>query len=307
MTAPAPRIPAVVIGAGQLEILEKVYFKTGSSKLQKRSWALLDNVAAVMNAHPEIEKIRVEGHSDSTGNLKFNMRLSKARANTVVRYLVGRGKVDATRLVSEGYGPTRPIVPDAKTKEELEILHRMGRFALEDGAAIAAQEKPTDHSDAIHLLQGTSVYGRIDPEAIARFLARHPDPCATLNADPGPDPDISMLEIQEAPPWSGGGGGSSQPSKRPPATSTHTTPLPAPLRMHPFLFASLYRTRDNRLVIPRSYYLPWASSSDSRNPLAQLSKNCRTSACVDHGEGFKNREPRAPLTTTASSRFVAAS
>ena len=73
----------VVIGAGQLEILEKVYFKTGSHKLQKRSFALLDNVAKVMNAHPEIEIIRVEGHSDSTGSLKFNMRLSKMRANTV--------------------------------------------------------------------------------------------------------------------------------------------------------------------------------------------------------------------------------
>jgi outer membrane protein OmpA-like peptidoglycan-associated protein len=72
-----------------------------------------------MNAHPEIEQVRVEGHTDSTGSLKFNMRLSKARANTVVRYLVGRGKVDQGRLVSEGFGPTRPVVPDAKTREEL--------------------------------------------------------------------------------------------------------------------------------------------------------------------------------------------
>ena len=109
----------VVIGAGQLEILEMVYFKTGSARLQKRSWALLDNVASVMNAHPEIEQVRVEGHSDSTGSLKANMRLSKARADTVVRYLVGRGKVDSSRLVAEGFGPTRPLIPDAKTTEEL--------------------------------------------------------------------------------------------------------------------------------------------------------------------------------------------
>jgi outer membrane protein OmpA-like peptidoglycan-associated protein len=94
----------VVIGDGQLEILEKVYFKTGSAKLQKRSWALLDNVAAVLIAHPEIEKIRVEGHSDKTGSLKFNMILSKKRANTVVRYLVGRGQVSKSRLVAKGFG-----------------------------------------------------------------------------------------------------------------------------------------------------------------------------------------------------------
>ncbi|KGM49482.1 ligase-associated DNA damage response DEXH box helicase [Pseudooceanicola atlanticus] len=45
-----------------------------------------------------------------------------------------------------------------------------------------------------------------DPQAIARLLARHPDPCEILHADPGPDPDIRMLETEENPPWSGGGG-----------------------------------------------------------------------------------------------------
>ncbi|MHA7850543.1 ligase-associated DNA damage response DEXH box helicase [Roseovarius sp.] len=44
-----------------------------------------------------------------------------------------------------------------------------------------------------------------DPGAIARLLARHPDPCAILEADPGPEPDISMLETDQAPPWAGGG------------------------------------------------------------------------------------------------------
>ncbi len=45
-----------------------------------------------------------------------------------------------------------------------------------------------------------------DPGAIARFLALHPDPCEIVYADPGPEPDISMLETGERPPWSGGGG-----------------------------------------------------------------------------------------------------
>jgi ATP-dependent Lhr-like helicase len=45
-----------------------------------------------------------------------------------------------------------------------------------------------------------------DPAAIAHFLARHPDPCPILHADPGPDPDIAMLDTDALPPWSGGGG-----------------------------------------------------------------------------------------------------
>ena len=127
----------VVIGEGQLEILEKVYFKTGSAKLQKRSWALLDNVAAVLIAHPEIKKIRVEGHSDKTGSLKFNMILSKKRANTVVRYLVGRGQVSKSRLVAKGFGPKKPLVPNAKTKEE-QAMNRRVEFH------IAAKEEPKE-------------------------------------------------------------------------------------------------------------------------------------------------------------------
>lgn len=51
-----------------------------------------------------------------------------------------------------------------------------------------------------------------DPQAIARFLARHPDPCEILQADPGPDPDIAMLETEEMPPWSGGGAAYAIPS-----------------------------------------------------------------------------------------------
>ncbi|MEZ0466075.1 ligase-associated DNA damage response DEXH box helicase [Phaeobacter sp. SYSU ZJ3003] len=44
-----------------------------------------------------------------------------------------------------------------------------------------------------------------DPAAIARYLARHPDPCDIVLADPGPAPDIAMLHTAEAPPWAGGG------------------------------------------------------------------------------------------------------
>ncbi len=43
------------------------------------------------------------------------------------------------------------------------------------------------------------------PEDIAKLLARNPDPCSILFADPGPAPDISMLETKESPPWLGGG------------------------------------------------------------------------------------------------------
>ena len=51
-----------------------------------------------------------------------------------------------------------------------------------------------------------------DPAAIAHLMARHPDPCEILLADPGPAPDIQMLRTDEAPPWSGGGAAYSIPA-----------------------------------------------------------------------------------------------
>jgi len=44
-----------------------------------------------------------------------------------------------------------------------------------------------------------------DPPALARFLGARGTPCAVLNADPGPEPDIAMLETAAPPPWAGGG------------------------------------------------------------------------------------------------------
>ncbi|WP_109463794.1 ligase-associated DNA damage response DEXH box helicase [Albibacillus kandeliae] len=51
-----------------------------------------------------------------------------------------------------------------------------------------------------------------DPPAIARLLARHPDRCEIVEADPGPAPDISMLVTEERPPWAGGGAAYSIPA-----------------------------------------------------------------------------------------------
>ncbi|MGR3616801.1 MAG: ligase-associated DNA damage response DEXH box helicase [Paracoccaceae bacterium] len=51
-----------------------------------------------------------------------------------------------------------------------------------------------------------------DPNAIGKFLARHPDPCDIIQADPGPAPDISMLEAETPPPWAGGGAAYSIPA-----------------------------------------------------------------------------------------------
>ena len=99
---------AVTLTCEQIEIAESVYFDTDSDRIQERSHALLDQVAAVLRGASFIRRVRVEGHTDSRGSDEHNLDLSRRRAQSVMAYLTARG-IDAARIESEGYGETRPI------------------------------------------------------------------------------------------------------------------------------------------------------------------------------------------------------
>ncbi|MCB9614767.1 MAG: OmpA family protein [Sandaracinus sp.] len=99
----------VQITEGRLVILDKVYFATNRDTIQSRSFRLLDNVARVLNAHPEIQRVRVEGHTDDRGDDQRNMQLSQRRAEAVVEYLATRGSVERGRLDPRGFGETAPL------------------------------------------------------------------------------------------------------------------------------------------------------------------------------------------------------
>jgi outer membrane protein OmpA-like peptidoglycan-associated protein len=135
-----PEEQGVVIEDSRLEILDKIYFNSDSAQLQRRSHAVLDNVAEVLNAHPEIRIIGVEGHTDSTGPSAYNMRLSQRRAESVVRYLVDEGGVSKDRFIAEGFGETQPLVPDAKTKMQLAQNRRVEFHIAEAGPEGADEE-----------------------------------------------------------------------------------------------------------------------------------------------------------------------
>lgn len=138
-----PEEQHVVIEESRLEILDKIYFNVDSANLQRRSYPVLDNVAEVLNEHPEISLIRVEGHTDSTGSAGYNLRLSQRRVESVVRYLVEKGEVSEDRLVAEGFGETRPLVPNARTRAEL-AQNRRVEFHIAEGEP----EEPEEPEDA---------------------------------------------------------------------------------------------------------------------------------------------------------------
>ncbi len=98
----------VRLEANRIVILEKVYFATAKDIILPKSFDLLKQVGTVLRANPQIEKLRVEGHTDDQGNDASNLRLSQRRANNVRAFLVREG-IAATRLEAVGYGETKPV------------------------------------------------------------------------------------------------------------------------------------------------------------------------------------------------------
>ena len=91
----------------KIELHQAVFFATAKSTIMPQSFALLNEVADVLKSRSTMQ-VRVEGHTDSRGKRAANMLLSQGRANAVKTYLVDHG-IDASRMVSIGFGPDQPI------------------------------------------------------------------------------------------------------------------------------------------------------------------------------------------------------
>jgi outer membrane protein OmpA-like peptidoglycan-associated protein len=92
-------------------VLEGVTFNTGSAVLTEGAKVVLDKMAETLNGAPDVN-VEVQGHTDNTGSLTVNTRLSGLRAESVRAYLVSKG-VNAARLTAKGYGPTVPVADNA--------------------------------------------------------------------------------------------------------------------------------------------------------------------------------------------------
>ncbi|MCP4311101.1 MAG: OmpA family protein, partial [Bacteroidetes bacterium] len=98
------------IEVGTKVVLKNIYFETGKAVLRPESNEALDLVVRFLENNPDM-KLEISGHTDNTGSLRINQKLSRERAKSVVTYLVGRGIPD-TMLVYEGYADTEPVAPN---------------------------------------------------------------------------------------------------------------------------------------------------------------------------------------------------
>jgi len=90
-------------------IIGAVNFGFDSYRIRGESFALLDNAAAALN-DPQLVGLQFEinGHTDISGRLGYNIALSMLRATAVVDYLSARG-VPRERMRAQGFGPLQPF------------------------------------------------------------------------------------------------------------------------------------------------------------------------------------------------------
>jgi OOP family OmpA-OmpF porin len=112
---PPPPPPRAEAKAELIELSEHVEFETASAVLLDRSKQLLDDVARELVDHPEIRKVQIEGHTDSTASNRTNLKLSKERIASVRSYLIGKG-IEPNRLSVKAFGERKPTASN-KTEE----------------------------------------------------------------------------------------------------------------------------------------------------------------------------------------------
>jgi len=105
---PPPVVAAkpVIIEKGRQTL--NVEFDFDKSTIKKGYYQDIDNLAGVMKQYPDLNVV-IEGHTDSMGTAAYNKKLSQRRAESVKKYMVEKGGIDANRIKAIGFGEEKPI------------------------------------------------------------------------------------------------------------------------------------------------------------------------------------------------------
>jgi outer membrane protein OmpA-like peptidoglycan-associated protein len=106
MAESMPDISQTMFSTGRY-VSHNILFDVNSDKLRPESANVIKEIAAALQKQAAL-KVRIEGHTDSTGDAAKNLDLSKRRAESVKAALVKLG-IDAARLATEGLGQTKPL------------------------------------------------------------------------------------------------------------------------------------------------------------------------------------------------------
>jgi outer membrane protein OmpA-like peptidoglycan-associated protein len=100
---------------------DNLQFEFNKDVIKPSSFPFLDEIVNVLREKEW--NLKLEGHTDNKGSADYNLKLSKARANSVKKYLEDKG-IKPTRIEADGFGSTKPIA-DNSTEEGREKNRRV--------------------------------------------------------------------------------------------------------------------------------------------------------------------------------------
>lgn len=100
-----------------------IYFDTDSYTIKPESEPTLKAIAELLKTKSSLD-VYIVGHTDYTGNLDYNMKLSENRAQAVVDALVKDYGISVKRLIGKGVGPLSPVSTN-KTDEGKQLNRRV--------------------------------------------------------------------------------------------------------------------------------------------------------------------------------------
>jgi outer membrane protein OmpA-like peptidoglycan-associated protein len=111
-------------------------FDTNKSQLQPGAYDKMRSLATTLNNYPQ-SRVIIKGHTDSSGDDRFNQRLSEERADVVRAFLVSEG-VSSSRIEAVGFGESMPVASNGteagrQQNRRVEIEIRPDREVLESG------------------------------------------------------------------------------------------------------------------------------------------------------------------------------
>lgn len=130
----------VVVKDGRLLLQSPIIFARGTDTVLEESFPLLRAVADALRASPWLQKVRIEGHTDSQGPIQVNNSLSMRRAQSVMRWLQEDG-IEPARMEAAGYGPSRPVAGN-DTEQGRAANRRVDIVIIEPPAARAGDASP---------------------------------------------------------------------------------------------------------------------------------------------------------------------
>lgn len=121
----------------------EIHFAFNKYVIKPESHRILDEIFENIDSRPEIEMVRVEGHTDSVGSESYNEKLSQQRANSVRTYLIHKG-YPAEKITAVGMGEASPL--DDNTTVEGRAKNRRVEFHLQtaSGAHVKVKKKSED-------------------------------------------------------------------------------------------------------------------------------------------------------------------